>query len=149
MKRLLFILLMLMANFAQALPMLMARSAQDSETTMALVQEMLHQRGYQVAHVQKCDGGLAEFEYKTDFYRVVFFGKVEQVRQLTAKYPQLTPYLPLKIAVFAEGKETIVAAFNPIDLAVYFDDPKVQELLLQWATDIGSVFDQIQQSEAR
>lgn len=144
MKKLLLILLLTLSGLTQALPMLMARSAQASEDAMDVLQETLEKYGYTIAHVQRCDGGLAEFDYKTDFYRVVFFGRIEEVRSLTSKYPELVPFLPLKIAVFAEGKETILTAFNPVDLSVFFADPIVHEQLLKWATDINAIFNEVQ-----
>ena len=144
MKKLFFILLLSLTGVIQALPMLMSRSAQEAEVTMQILQETLEKYGYTIAHVQRCDGGLSEFDYKTDFYQVVFFGRVEEVRSLTAKYPEMVPFLPLKIAVFAEGKETILTAFNPVDLSVFFDDPVVNKQLLNWATDISAIFSEVQ-----
>ena len=95
MKRLtalLVILLVLSSGPGYAQPMLMARSTLDAEVTMESLQQALEAYGYTIAHIQRCDGGLADFDYQTDYYRVVFFGKIEEVRNLSIKYPELIPY---------------------------------------------------------
>ena len=146
MKRLtalLVILLVLSSGPGYAQPMLMARSTLDAEVTMESLQQALEAYGYTIAHIQRCDGGLADFDYQTDYYRVVFFGKIEEVRNLSSKYPELIPYLPLKIAVFAEGAETILSSFNPVDLAEYFDDPALKFQLVRWYNDINAIFNDL------
>ena len=126
-----------------ALPMMMARSMQSAEITMETLQQALVDYGYTIAHEQRCDGGLSDFDYKTDYYRVVFFGKIEEVRKLSSKYPELIPYLPLKIAVFAEGEETVLSAFNPVDLSEYFDAPELNVQFMRWYNDINAIFNDI------
>ena len=126
-----------------ALPMMMARSTQSAEITMETLQQALVDYDYTIAHEQRCDGGLSDFDYKTDYYRVVFFGKIEEVRKLSSKYPELIPYLSLKIAVFAEGEETVLSAFNPVDLSEYFYAPELNVQFMRWYNDINAIFNDI------
>ena len=136
---------MLHVPLATAQQMLMARSTQHFEVAMEVLQDAIRDYGYTVAHVQKCDGGMAEFDYKTDFYRVVFFGKIDEVRYLSEKYPEIVPYLPLKIALFAEKNETVFSAMNPMDLTEYFTDPQVKTQLMRWSNDIRSILHDVRE----
>ena len=126
-----------------AMPMLMARSTQPAEIVMDGLQKALQDYGYSIANVQRCDGGLSDFDYKTDYYRVVFFGKIEEVRPLTEKYPELIPYLPLRILVFAENEETVLSTFNPMDLAQYFDDPSLTIQFMRWHSDMSAILNEL------
>jgi len=147
MRMLLVLMLVMLSNVAVAEhepshvdTLLMARSHQSFETAMSALQSSIQEHGYSVAHVQKCDGGMAQFGYHSDFYRVVFFGKVEEVRQLSATYPQLIPFLPLKILVFAENDKTVFTALNPDILAKSFpSEPELQAQLRAWRKDLGTI----------
>ena len=65
----------------------------------------------------------------------MFYGNAEEIRQLADKHPKLIPYLPHKIAIFAEEEETMLVAVNP---EMLFDnkDPKLQAILKKWHTDL-------------
>lgn len=104
-------------SFSQADDLMMARVNQDFPEAMLKLQEALTQQGYTVSRVQRVDIGLTKSGYMTDKYRLVFYGKPEEVNYVSIKYPELTPYLPLKIAIFAEAEETMIVAANPMFLA--------------------------------
>ena len=126
--------------------LVMARSSAKAAQVMEVLRETLPEYGYSVAHVQRCDGGMAEFDYKTDFYRVVLFGKVEEVRRILARHPEMSPYLPLKIAVIAENNETLLAAMDPRALSPMFpDDPELQLQFSRWHSDIQAMLDEMRQ----
>jgi uncharacterized protein (DUF302 family) len=128
------------ASSVHAEETLMMRTDFPFERTMGILNQTIAEYGYQVAHVQRCDGGMADFGYKSDFYRVVFFGKVEEVRDLSDRYPELVPYLPLKILLFAEGDETVLVALNPLELARYFESRELQVQFRRWNSDIRAIF---------
>ena len=94
--------------------MIMIRSSQSFPETMSILQNAIVDQGYTVSRVQRVDVGLTARGYKTDKYRIVFFGKPDEIAHLSQKYPQLIPYLPLKLAIFAENQETIVVTSNPM-----------------------------------
>ncbi|WP_456407029.1 DUF302 domain-containing protein [Thiolapillus sp.] len=124
--------------------LLMARSSAKAVDVMDILKDTLPEYGYTVAHTQRCDGGMAEFDYKSDFYRVVFFGKLQEVREILARHPEMSAYLPLKIAVIAEKDETVLAAMDPRALSpMYPDDPALQLKLSHWRHDIRAMFDEI------
>jgi len=131
--------LTLLGTQVQGQSLLMARTTHPFEKAMAILQQTLVEYGYQVAHVQRCDGGLADFGYKSDYYRVVFFGKLGEVRRLTDQYPEIVPYLPLKLLLFAEQDETVLVALNPQELTAYFKAHELQVQLRRWESDIRAI----------
>ena len=52
------------------------------------------------ACVQRVDIGLTSSGFKTAEYRVVFFGKPDELLSLPDKHPELLAYLPLKFTIF-------------------------------------------------
>jgi len=134
------VMLMQLPQPALAEDMIMTRSVLDFPEAMLALQESIAAHGYTVSRVQRIDVGLTGMGYKTDKYRIVFAGKIAEIRELTDKAPQLTPYLPPKIAIFAEGDQTILVTINPklyADIAgeaiepVFFD---------RWESDLRSIF---------
>ena len=124
--------------------MIMVRSSEAFPETMALLQEAIKKQGYELSRIQRVDVGLSKKGYETDKYRVVFFGKGKEIQQISAKYPQLIPYLPLKIAIFAEGDNTILIIANP---TIYNDLFKISELkptFEKWFADITEILKSVQ-----
>ena len=72
----------------------------------------IEEHGYTVAHLQLCDGGMKDFGYESDFTGWCF-RQVDEVRMVSARYPELVSYLPLKIAVIAEKDETLLTVSIP------------------------------------
>ena len=120
--------------------LLMLRTEQPFEIAMEKIQGLIEAYGYRVAHTQRCDGGLNDFDYETDYYRVIFFGKYEEVKALSHDYPEIIPFLPLKLLVFAENDETVIVSLNPDTLADYFDNPEIKHQLERWHNDINEMF---------
>ena len=123
--------------------LLMIRTVEPFEIAMEKIQRLLEEYGYSVAHVQRCDGGLNDFDYETDYYRVIFFGKYEEVKALSHDYPELIPFLPLKFLVFAENDETVIVSLDPQTLANYFDNPELKNQLKRWHNDINEMFSEM------
>ncbi|MFW2374522.1 MAG: DUF302 domain-containing protein, partial [Gammaproteobacteria bacterium] len=88
--------------------LIMLRSEKPFAQAMESLQRAIKKQGYSVTGVRRVDQGLAESGYKSDKYRVVFFEKSDEVNALTERYPELLPYLPLKIVIFAEADETLL-----------------------------------------
>ena len=146
MKRLtIAFLLVLMMGSVQAENILMARSPNNFEVTLQVAQKSLEEHGYAIAHVQRCDTGLGDFGYKTDRYRLLFFGKGKEVRYLTEKYPALIPYVPLKLAIYAEEEETLAVIFNPEGLGQLFPQKELKIQFSRWKNDIDSVLADVSQ----
>ena len=130
------------AGHSQASHMYMVRSASSFPETMSKLQETIKAYNYKVSRVQRVDIGLTAMGYKTDKYRVVFYGKAEENARLTKQYPFLIPYLPLKIAIFAEGEETLMVAANPMLLSNKHA-PKLDTVLKRWDKDLAKIIEKM------
>jgi len=137
------LLLLLSTVSVQAESVLMARSYQDYKVTLESVKKALEARGYSVTHEQRCDGGMKGMGYETDLYRVLFFGKADEVRHWSTAYPEMVPYLPLKIAVIAEGEQVLVVSFNPEEIGLLFPDEELKIQFSRWKNDIDSVLAEV------
>ncbi len=147
--RLVLLSSMLATSFpALAQNILTVRSGQDFERSMTALKSSIESHGYTVSHVQRCDSGLTGLGYETDRYRVVFFGKLDEVRQLSADYPELIPFLPLKIALFAEGEQTIISSINPISLGAFYRDADLDIQFRRWENDLRSILLELQRGAA-
>lgn len=124
---------------------LMARSKLPFEPVLAAAKETIAEYGYTVAHVQKCDGGMAQFGYHSDKYQLIFFGKLEEVRRLSHDYPELIPFLPIKMAVFAEHEETVIVVLDPLELGRYIPDAKLQVQLARWRSDLRAMLQELRE----
>lgn len=141
------LLLWVVAAAAAADDMLMVRSSEPFEETMLLLQQAIGAEGYILSRVQRVDIGLTEFGYETDKYRVVFFGKPAEIRDLSARYPELIPHLPLQIAIFAEAEETLLAAANPTDLSAAYGDPALSALFARWERDLRAILERVRRKD--
>lgn len=133
-------LLMQSPRLAVAEDMIMTRSVLAFPEAMLALQESITAHGYTVSRVQRIDIGLTGMGYKTDKYRVVFAGKIDEIRELTSKAPQLTPYLPPKISIFAEGDQTILVTINPKEYAAIAGDAVDPVFFDRWESDLRSIF---------
>ena len=122
---------------------LMVRSSQGFPETMLALQQAIREHGYTLSRVQRVDIGLSNSGYQTDKYRVVFFGKPDEIRELSLHHPQFIPYMPLKVAIFAEGEDTLITAVNPTRFSVMSTDAWVKTLLSRWAGDLALILDAV------
>jgi len=132
---------------AQAEDMLMVRSHALFEESMSALQEAISAQGYTLSRVQRVDIGLSESGFKTDKYRAVFFGKPEEIRALSARYPELIPYMPLQIVIFAEGDETLLVAANPLHLRADYADAELGVVFARWEQDMRTIMEQVRKTE--
>jgi uncharacterized protein (DUF302 family) len=124
--------------------LMMIRSDQAFPETMSSLQEAIKKQGYALSRVQRVDIGLTAMGFKTDKYRVVFFGKTNEIHHLSENYPSLIPYLPLKIAIFAEGEETLLVCSNPMSFIDLYPEPELADIFRQWRKDIEKILNYVQ-----
>ncbi len=136
-------LVLLLSTTAGADELLMARVEKPFPEAMNALQQAIQDHGYQVARVQRVDIGLTSSGFKTAEYRVVFFGKHDELLTLPDQHPELLAYLPLKFTIFAEGEHTLVATNNPALFAVFFKDTGLTHTFQRWEKDVRSIFNQI------
>jgi uncharacterized protein (DUF302 family) len=125
----------------QADDLIMARSAQTFPEAMLTLQSTIKEYGYTVSRVQRVDIGLTKSGFQTDKYRIVFFGKKQEYDEMLELQPDLMAYLPLKIVIYAEDKETILLTTNPQFFSQIFKDEKLSVIFSRWENDIRSMFD--------
>lgn len=149
MKRL-FLLILLVFFYmgsASADQLIMARSQQNFEEAMSTLQAAIAAKGYKVTKVQRVDVGLEAKGYKTDRYRVVFYGKPGEIEALSAAHPDLVPYLPLSVAIFAEEGNTILTTARPSLLKQFYPDPSLAPVFDRWETDLVGIFDTVRETK--
>jgi uncharacterized protein (DUF302 family) len=132
--------LLQLPSLAHAEEIIMTRSVLAFPEAMLALQDSIRAHGYTVSRVQRIDIGLTGMGYKTDKYRVVFAGKLEEIRQLTDKAPELTAYLPPKISIFAEGEQTVLVTLNPQLYAEIAGDAVDPIIFTHWESDLRSIF---------
>lgn len=142
-------LLLLLAPLAQAENLLMVRTCLGFPEAMLILQESIGAHGYTLARVQRVDIGLTTAGFPTDKYRIVFYGKTDEIQRLTQENPELIPFLPLSFSIFAEGEQTLVVAMNPVYLAPHYDDPDFHILLRRWENDVRSILADVRAAEAQ
>jgi uncharacterized protein (DUF302 family) len=125
----------------------MTRSTQTFPEAMLTLQQSISEQGYQLSRVQRVDIGLTASGFITDKYRVVFLGKTDEIHQLSEQHPELIPYLPLKIAIFAENDETVLVTVNPSRYASFFPDPELHRLFRRWERDIRFLMEAVRRAE--
>ena len=124
---------------------LMTRMDKAFPEAMAILQTAISSRGYTITRVQQVNENLERRGFKSDMYRVVYFGKLEEVRQVTAVRPELIPFLPLNITIFAEGEQTILVASHPQVLRQFFPDPVLRPVFDRWGNDIEAIMDELRE----
>lgn len=137
------VLALLLVAPAGADGLLMVRMDKAFPEAMTLLQSAISSRGYTITRLQQVNENLQRREFKSDMYRVVYFGKLEEVRQVTAAHPELIPFLPLNITIFAEGEQTILVASHPQTLQKFFPDPALKPVFDRWEKDIEAIMDEV------
>lgn len=141
------LLLCALSVSAQAEELLMVRSPAMFEEAMSALQAAISTQGYTLSRVQRIDVGLSGSGFKTDKYRTVFFAKPDELRALSARHPDLIPYLPLQIVIFAEGDETLLVAANPIHLRADYTDAELGAVFARWEKDMRAILDKVRQTQ--
>ena len=130
----------------QAEQLIMARTKQTFPEAMLKLQETIRNLNYTVSRVQRIDIGLTKSGYATDKYRIVFFGTEKEIALISKKYPHLIPYIPWKIAIFAEQHDTLLVSANPMQFSNK-QHPGADKYLLKWKKDIEKIMNTLRESE--
>lgn len=141
------VLALLASPVLWAQDLLMVRSEQAFPEAMLTLQNSIRDHGYTLSRVQRVDIGLTKFGFQTDKYRVVFFGKKQEIDQLITQHPEMIPYLPLQFAIFAEQQQTLVVATNPERFVEIFPASDLKSVFTRWSTDMRSILDDVRKAE--
>ena len=126
---------------------MIARSKLNFPEAMSSLQNAIIDHKYTLSRVQRIDIGLTKAGFKTDMYRVVFFGKQKELKWISDEYPGLAAYLPLKIAIFAEGEEAVAVALDPGHYIQVANDARLKGIYDRWASDVKSILKVFRTSE--
>lgn len=121
----------------------MVRMDKPFPEAMALLQSAISSRGYTITRLQQVNENLEKREYKSDMYRVVYFGKHDEVRKVTAINPEMISFLPLNVTIFAEGEQSILISSHPQSLQKFFPDPELKPVFQRWENDIEAIMDEV------
>ena len=127
--------------------LIMARSGSLFPEAMILLQNAISARGYTITRLQEVNENLARRKFQSDVYRVVYFGKYEEIKAVTAKHPELIPFLPLSITIFAEGHQAIPVTNHPRTLQNFFPDPALTPVFERWKTDVLAIMDEVREAK--
>jgi uncharacterized protein (DUF302 family) len=120
-----------------------ARTARPFPEAMASAQQAIADSGYQVVRVQRVDVGLSSSGFKTAEYRLIFFGRTQEMQELPRLAPELMAYMPLKMVIFAEGETTVMVIQNPAMLSRLFPQPALRPYFQRWEKDVRALLDRI------
>ena len=120
-------------------PFLTARCDSGYPEAMMFVQAQLHKRGYQVSRIQHVDKGLQSRGYESLRYRVVFFGRSQEVALIKTKHAALIPFFPLNITVFEKEDYTGVSAIDPMTIQRLYGPAILPEKFKEWSRDIHAI----------
>lgn len=145
---LLAIFLLLASGPLLAENLLMARTRLPFQAALGAVQSAIQAQGYRVAEVKNVDLGLLMMGYLSENYKVVFFGKAEEIESLSRQHPELIPYLPLQILVFSEQSDTLLVTTDPTYLAVLFPRPELFDVFVRWEQDLQAILETVREAPA-
>jgi uncharacterized protein (DUF302 family) len=125
--------------------LIMVRTDKSFPEAMTSLQSAISSRGYTITRLQQVNENLQRRDYKSDMYRVVYFGKYEEVKQLTAAHPELIAFLPLSITIFAEGEQSIMVASHPQTISAFYPDAALKPVFDRWENDIEAIMDEVRE----
>ncbi len=146
MKLFSFLVISLLLSTSQAEELMMARTKQSFPEAMLKLQETIIDMGYKISRIQRIDIGLTKSGYQTDKYRIVFFATAKDVAEISEKYPHLVPYIPWKIAIFAEQQDTLLVSADPMQFSNK-KYPGADKYLLKWKNDTHKIMQILRKSE--
>ena len=124
--------------------LIMLRSQQPFADAMDNLLGAIKKQGYSVAGIREVDRGLSKSGYTSDEYRVVFFEKKDENASLIKRYPEMLPYLPLKIVIYAEADETLLVTSDPAVFIDLYPDPRLREMFRRWHDEVVSIMQDVQ-----
>lgn len=121
--------------------LLMVRSDKPFKATLDQLSAAINFNDYKISRIQRVDIGLTKTGYKTEKYRVVFFARAKELDRLAASNPKLIPFMPMKVVIFSEGKDTIMLAVNPNQLRKLVPEKKLFPYFDRWESDLKKILE--------
>ena len=133
--------------YASEQDVLMVRSSLPFPEAMSVLQNTIIEHNYTLSRVQRIDVGLEKAGYKTDRYRIVFYGRHDEIKAIVEKHPEMAAYLPLKFALFSEGSDTLLVTLNPFIYSGIVEDESLNPMFARWSADAKLIMDEFTKAE--
>ncbi len=130
---------------AQASNLMMARSKLPFSEAEAELKAQIEAHGYTVSSTKRIDIDLVAIGMSEGAYRVIQFGKPAEIEKLTRLYPEMIPFLPLQIVIFAEWEETLFVTLSPNFYAQIASKSELIPIYTHWAQDLGSILNMMRE----
>jgi len=140
---LLALLLLLVSAPLWASDLLMVRSQLAAADVQPRLEEEINALGYFTANARRVDIDLVGAGFARGAYRSIAYGKPDEIKALSERYPELTPFLPPQIAIIDERGESLLVALNPHYLAEIFPHPKLADIFERWHRDLQVILENI------
>jgi uncharacterized protein (DUF302 family) len=103
------------------------------------LQKYTKKQGYTIGFKQRCDIGLKRAHYNSNKYRILFFGKYQEIKDITKRNPKITPHLPLSITSIESYEDkniTILVSASPKEWLSLVKSKKDKAIVNRWYLDI-------------
>ena len=134
-------LLLMMTSALWANDLLMVRSQLVFEDAQPRLEDEINALGYFTSSARRVDIDLISAGFSRGTYRSIAYGKPDEVRVLSDRYPELTPFLPLQIVIFGERSESVLVALNPLYLAELFPRLELVDVFARWHKDLQIIME--------
>jgi uncharacterized protein (DUF302 family) len=135
--KLLFVLLITTNVFAGSV--IMEKTQYDFSHTWLNLQKYTKKQGYNIGFKQRCDLGLKKMHYKSNKYRILFFGKYQEMKDITKRNPEITPHLPLAITSiesYDDKNVTTLVSASPKEWLNLVKSKEDKAMINRWHLDI-------------
>ncbi len=72
----------------------------------------------------------------------MFFGKYDEMKKMSKKYPEIVPFFPLRVTVMEEGAHTLMIVTPPITLLPLVQTNEERMTIFSCQEDIKSILKQ-------
>ncbi len=134
-------LLLMMTSALWADDLLMVRSQLVFEDAQPRLEDEINALGYFTSNARRVDIDLISAGFSRGIYRSIAYGKPDEVKVLSERYPELTPFLPLQIVIFGERSESLLVALSPLYLAELFPQPELVNVFAGWHKDLQIIME--------
>ncbi|MCF6355567.1 MAG: hypothetical protein L3J26_10800 [Candidatus Polarisedimenticolaceae bacterium] len=137
------VLLLMVSGSLWASDLLMVRSQLAFAEAQPRLEEEINALGYFTANARRVDIDLVGAGFARDAHRSITYGKPDEIKTLSERYPELTPFLPPQIAIIGERGESLLVALNPLYLAEIFPHSELADIFERWHRDLQTILENI------
>jgi len=123
--------------------LLMVRSPLTFPEAQPRLEEAIQAQGYALSQAERVDIDLVAIGFSHGNYRVVSYGRPEEIKMLSRRYPELMPFLPLQVVIFGERGSSLLVAINPLYLQQFFSQPELAKVFNRWNYDLERILENV------